>query len=143
MSSRPIRPGVIQAQRSDCPIACGLEVIGDRWTLLIVRDLFLGKRRFSEFLESSEGIPTNILADRLKRLEGAGLAERVKYLAHPPRYEYRLTQAGHGLSPVLGAIFTWGQAHSRARGVSTKPVPLPPERRRGTGENRSRPKARS
>ena len=122
MRSRNTRRIALPAPRSDCPIACSLELIGDRWTLLIVRDLFLGKHRFSDFLESGEGITTNILAARLKRLERAGLAERVKYLAHPPRYEYRLTEAGRDLSPILGAMFNWGQAQLRARGTSSARV---------------------
>jgi DNA-binding HxlR family transcriptional regulator len=88
-----------------------LDLIGDRWTLLIIRDLFQGKHRFSQFLDSGEGIKTNILAERLKRLEGAGLVERTRYEEHPPRYEYHLTPAGRSLSPVLKAIYAWGQRH--------------------------------
>ncbi len=97
--------------RSDCPVACTLDLIGDRWTLLIVRDLMMGKRRFSQFLESGEGIKTNILADRLKRLERTGLVERSPYQDRPPRYEYQLTDAGRDLSPVLKAVAVWGRAH--------------------------------
>jgi DNA-binding HxlR family transcriptional regulator len=96
-------------RRSDCPVACTLDLIGDRWTLLIVRDLFKQKHRFSQFLESGEGIKTNILSERLKRLEAAGLIQRTQYQEHPPRYEYHLTQAGRSLSPVLKAIYSWGQ----------------------------------
>jgi len=84
--------------------------MGDRWTLLIVRDLFFGKRRFSEFLLSGEGIKTNILSERLKRLERAGLVKRSRYQEHPPRYEYYLTQAGRDLSSVLKAMVAWGRA---------------------------------
>ena len=61
------------ARRSRCPVACTLDVLGDRWSLLVVRDLVRGKRRYAEFLESPEGIPTNILADRLKRLASSGI----------------------------------------------------------------------
>lgn len=107
--------------RSDCPIACSLDLIGDRWTLLIVRDLFLGKHRFSEFLAADEGIKTNILAERLKRLEAAGLLERSRYQQHPPRYEYHLTDPGRRLSSVLRAIYAWGQAS--LPGVSRRPLP--------------------
>jgi DNA-binding HxlR family transcriptional regulator len=85
--------------------------VGDRWTLLIVRDLLMGKRRFSEFLASGEGITTNILAERLKRLERAGLVDRSRYVEHPPRYEYRLTDRGGELSSVVKAIAVWGRAH--------------------------------
>lgn len=101
----------ISPPRSDCPIACALDLTGDRWTLLIVRDLFKGKHRFSEFLGSDEGIKSNILTDRLKRLERSGLVTRSRYQEHPPRYEYHLTAEGRSLSPVLRAMFAWGRAH--------------------------------
>ena len=112
--------------RSDCPIASSLDLIGDRWSLLIVRDLFLGKHRFSEFLASGEGIKTNILAERLKRLERAGLVERSLYQQHPPRYEYHLTESGRELSPVVKAIYAWGRANLRALGSA----PARPRQRR-------------
>jgi DNA-binding HxlR family transcriptional regulator len=118
------RAGIRREQggsRSDCPIACSLDLIGDRWTLLIVRDLFLGKHRFSQFLEAGEGIKTNILAERLKRLEAAGLLERSRYQEHPPRYEYHLTDSGRRLSSVVRAIYGWGQAN--LRGVRQGPLP--------------------
>jgi len=113
MTQRPAIPREQPRQRSDCPIACSLDVIGDRWTLLIVRDLFKGKRKFSEFLVADEGIKTNILTDRLKRLERAGLVDRAPYQRHPPRYEYHLTKTGRDLSPVLTAIFAWGREYFR------------------------------
>ena len=113
--------------RSDCPIACSLELIGDRWTLLIVRDLFLGKRRFSDFLGSAERIPTNILTERLKRLERAGLVQRARYQDHPPRFEYGLTSAGRELSSVVKAVYAWGQAH--LPGVRRGPLPVGRRRR--------------
>jgi DNA-binding HxlR family transcriptional regulator len=71
----------------------------------------MGKRRFSEFLVSGEGIKTNVLTERLRRLERTGLVERTRYQAHPPRFQYRLTRAGRDLSPVLKAVFAWGRAH--------------------------------
>ena len=74
-----------KAQRSFCPVACSLDLIGDRWTLLVVRDLFHGKTRFGDFLSSPEHIPTNILAERLKRLETAGLIRSVPYSKRPNR----------------------------------------------------------
>ena len=95
-----------------CPIARTLDVVGDRWTLLIVRDLFLGRRRFSELLQSSPGIPPKLLSGRLKRLEQRGLIERVVYSQYPLRAEYRLTDEGLTLAPVLSAILTWGLEHS-------------------------------
>src|SRR4029453_770527 len=96
--------------RSDCAIACALDLIGDKWTLLIVRDLFLGRSRYGEFLKAGEGIPTNILARRLRRLEAAGLVERK--LDPRPRspYAYRLTRGGPRLGPVIKAIMSWGRS---------------------------------
>jgi DNA-binding HxlR family transcriptional regulator len=94
--------------RSACPVACTLDVIGDRWTLLLIRDLLRGKTRYGEFASSSEHIPTNILADRLKRLERYGLITSTLYSQHPPRREYHLTVAGWELRRVLEAMARWG-----------------------------------
>ena len=101
-----------QPQRSCCPIACTLDLIGDRWTLLIIRDMmFFGKQRFDQFLESPEGISTNILASRLKSLEALGLVEKQPYSNHPRRMNYRLTEKGESLRPVLKTITVWGLSH--------------------------------
>lgn len=100
------KPGL--ARRSVCPITNTLDVLGDKWTLLVVRDMFLGKKTYGEFLASPEGIPTNILADRLKRLEQHGIIDRTPYQQSPVRYAYRLTSKGQQLSPVINAIIEWG-----------------------------------
>ena len=98
--------------RSACPIANALDLLGGRWTLLVIRDLtFLGKRRFGELLSSPEGIPTNILTDRLRRLEEGGLVEKVPYQLRPPRYEYQLTPKGMDLLPVLRSLVEWALRH--------------------------------
>ncbi len=89
-------------------MACSLDVLGDRWTLLVIRDLFAGKARFGEFMAAPEHIPTNILADRLKRLERAGLISSTPYSAHPRRVDYHLTDRGRALEPVVDAIAVWG-----------------------------------
>jgi len=94
--------------RSTCPVACALDLVGDRWTLLVIRDLLGGKKRYGDLLAARERIPTNILAERLKRLEQAGLLERVPYSEHPPRFEYRLTAEGRELGPAVDALATWG-----------------------------------
>jgi DNA-binding HxlR family transcriptional regulator len=91
-------------------VACTLDLIGDRWTLLVVRDLLRGKSRFQELLASAENIPTNILADRLKRLEQAGLISSAPYSNHSRRKEYQLTEAGRGLAPAVRALRDWGLA---------------------------------
>lgn len=98
-------------RRSNCPLACALEILGDKWTLVVVRDLLLGKTRYNAFLESSEGITTNILADRLKQLERYGLIEKRPYQEKPRRYEYRLTRTGKDLWPVIREVITWSRKH--------------------------------
>jgi DNA-binding HxlR family transcriptional regulator len=106
--------------RSPCPIAGALDVLGDAWTLLVVRDLlFYGKHRFGDFLASPERISTNILTERLQRLERCGLVERRRYQERPPRDEYHLTARGQELQPVLHALITWGKQH--VPGVAQRP----------------------
>ena len=107
----PKTSSAASAARSTCPIASGLDLLGDRWTLVIVRDLFLGKSRYGEFINSAEGIPTNILADRLERLEKAGIIGSATYQENPPRYAYTLTEKGRALKPVLGAFAMWSMDH--------------------------------
>ena len=103
--------GKFTFERSCCPITNALDIFGDRWTLLIIRDLVLGKRRYQELISSAEKIASNILADRLKKLEAAGLVTRRAYQQKPARYEYFLTEKGESLKPVLIAIISWGQEH--------------------------------
>ena len=101
-----------EGYRSTCPIANVLDIVGDKWTLLVVRDLLiLGKHRYGEFQNSPEAIPTNILAERLRRLEAAGLVKKELYQDNPPRAEYFLTRKGADLGPVLKAMGQWGQRH--------------------------------
>ena len=100
-----------KAWRSVCPIARTLELVGDKWSLLLIRDMRFGKRTYGELLDSPEGIPTNILADRLKRLEEAGLAVRSEYQDRPVRYAYTLTEKGQDLGNVLLALKRWGEAN--------------------------------
>lgn len=98
-------------ERSFCPVACALDELGDKWTLLIIRDLLLGKKRFQEFLASPEHIATNILADRLKKLESTGFLTQQAYQQKPLRYQYTLTQKGKDLGPVLQALVNWGKVY--------------------------------
>ena len=98
-------------KRSSCPAACALDLAGDKWTLLVVRDLLRGRDTYSKLLSSDEGIPTNILADRLRRMEEAGLIDAKPYQKHPVRYAYALTEKGRGLGEVLGALARWGKKH--------------------------------
>lgn len=104
-------PGKSTFERSCCPIACALDCLGDKWSLLIIRDLLLGKKRYQELMASPERIATNILADRLKKLEAAGLVIQQAYQQKPVRYEYFLTKKGEDLRPVLEALVKWGKAY--------------------------------
>ncbi|MEM8964100.1 MAG: helix-turn-helix domain-containing protein [Acidobacteriota bacterium] len=98
-------------RRSPCPVACTLDVIGDKWTLLVVRDLFSGKTQFKELAKSPERIATNILTDRLERLLAYELIERVPSPEHRGRHAYRLTEKGRSLHVPLEAIAEWGLEH--------------------------------
>lgn len=91
----------------DCSVARTLDVIGDKWSLLILRDAFYGVRRFDDFQEDL-GIARNVLTDRLQKLVATGVFERRPYEERPPRYEYRLTDKGRALLPVLLAMIAWG-----------------------------------
>ena len=107
-------------KRSTCPAACALDIAGDKWTLLVVRDLLRGRTTYGELAAADEGIPTNILADRLRRMERAGLIEAKPYQQKPVRYSYALTEKGRDLGHVLAAMARWGKKHIRG----TK---IPPE----------------
>ena len=97
--------------RSACAIANSLDIVGDKWSLLVVRDLLHGKRTYGELANSPEGIPTNILAERLKRLEAAGIIVSTPYQQRPVRYAYTLTPKGSALGEVLLAFVRWGKQH--------------------------------
>ena len=94
----------------NCSVARSLEVLGDRWTLLVVRDAFLGVRRFDDF-QRSLGIARNVLADRLARLVEEGVLERRRYQERPERFEYRLTAKGLDLLPVTMSLMSWGDRY--------------------------------
>jgi DNA-binding HxlR family transcriptional regulator len=94
----------------DCSIARTLEIVGERWTLLIVRDAFLGLTRFDEF-QQSLGIARNVLTERLNLLVDEGILERVRYSERPERHDYQLTQKGRDLRLVLAGLRQWGDAH--------------------------------
>ena len=95
-------------RRSVCPVACTLDLIGDKWTLLVVRDMLSGKSSFKEFLQSPERVATNILSDRLEKLVAAGIAERFVKEGANQRESYRLTPKGKSLTAVLESVKDWG-----------------------------------
>jgi DNA-binding HxlR family transcriptional regulator len=147
-----------------CPVAKTLEIVGDRWTLLIVRDLLGGTRRFQDLQAGLPGLAPNILSDRLKLMEAHGLVARRLYSDHPPRAEYALSAKGQELAVVIGALASWGSRHAYTRSrlvdadsgqevrlgyfrsdtgqrVSGRSVRL--ARGRGTAASRSRPSVRA
>ena len=93
---------------SPCPVTKSLDIIGDKWSLLIIRDLFAGKRLYKEFMNSPEGIATNVLASRLKRLEEMNVISAVGTSNQSKRKQYELTESGKALYPVLEAMARWG-----------------------------------
>ena len=114
-------------RRSACPIACTLDLIGDKWTMLIIRDmLYFGKSRFDEFRASPEKISTNILTARLKSMEENGLIAKSQYGAHSRRMNYELTEKGRSLGEIVKPIVAWGLANIPGTG---RP---PAEKREGT-----------
>ncbi|HTD07681.1 MAG TPA: helix-turn-helix domain-containing protein [Solirubrobacteraceae bacterium] len=102
-------------ESQSCSIAGALEVVGERWSLLIVRDILLGLRRFDE-LQAHLGIARNVLQTRLERLQEHGVIERVPYQQHPVRHEYRLTDKGLDLWPTIVALMKWGDRYAAPEG---------------------------
>ena len=113
--------GKDHARRSPCPVACTLDTLGDRWTLLIIRDLYLGRTRFRDFTASPEGIPTNILTERLERLLQHGILEQIPASDGTKRFAYNLTKKGKALGPILQAIRDWGLAWEKNTKVMRAP----------------------
>ncbi len=106
--SKPVTEEAGSPRRSPCPVSCALDLFGDRWTLLIIRDLFLGRSRFKDFTASPEGIPTNILSDRLERLLEAGIVQQIPVADGSKRMAYELTEKGSDLRRVLISMRNWG-----------------------------------
>jgi len=98
-------------RRSPCPVANTLDLVGDKWSLLVIRDMLQGKRTYGELADSPEGIPTNLLADRLRRLEDAGIIVSSVYQERPVRYAYALSEKGLALREVVLALVSWGKRH--------------------------------
>jgi DNA-binding HxlR family transcriptional regulator len=98
------------AQPRACSVARTLEIVGEKWALLAVREVFLGNRRFDEMVRQT-GAPRDTLAARLRTLVGAGILDRRPYSEHPARFEYRLTEAGRDLYPVILTLMSWGDRH--------------------------------
>jgi DNA-binding HxlR family transcriptional regulator len=108
----PAKPAPGPAERSECPISCALDLLGDRWTLLVLRDvLFSEKSLFNELLDSPESISSNTLSDRLKRLEQYGILIKEPYQERPLRHRYVPTERGRDLIPLLVEAVRWGAKH--------------------------------
>ena len=97
---------------SGCPIDYALDLFGDRWTLLVIRDLSRGHEKFGDLLRELRGISPAVLSDRLQKLEAHGLVTRTFYSDHPPRARYLLTDKGDALAPTLRALIAWGNQHA-------------------------------
>jgi DNA-binding HxlR family transcriptional regulator len=98
----------------ECPIADAVELIGDRWSLLVIREIGFGVRRFTE-IQRNTGAPREMLTARLRKLEESGVITRQQYSEHPPRYDYTLTEAGLALVPVLRSLRQWGERYAPSR----------------------------
>lgn len=111
-----------QKKRSDCPFSCSLDMLGDKWTLLIIRDMvFFGKSTYGDFLKSPEGIATNILASKLQQLEENGIIKKLEHPDSKAKYLYKLSPKGIGLIPVLAEMYLWAERyHSVPEGIKTK-----------------------
>ena len=112
MTSAPSVP-LAELPGRPCPIAAALELVGERWALLVVREIALGATHFTDIVRGT-GAPRDRIAARLKALENAGAVARSQYQSAPPRYEYRLTESGEALKPVLDALLDWGKVHAVA-----------------------------
>lgn len=98
-----------------CPVARVLQIIGDKWSILVLRDLFQhGPRRFQDFVDSLHSSSPNVISARLKKLASYGIITTVPYSEHPPRNEYVLTKLGESLDPVLLELKNWGETHTKA-----------------------------
>ena len=111
--SAPVTVPLAELPGRPCPIAASLEVVGERWALLVIREIVLGSRRFDEIVRGTSA-PRDRIAARLKALEQAGIIERRAYQDHPARYDYHLTDSGAALVPVLDALLAWGLEHAVA-----------------------------
>jgi len=132
-SAGKVREDEGRTRRSPCPVACALDIFGDRWSLLVIRDLLLGKTRFKDFIASPEGIPTNILSERLSRLSAAGLVRQVTLAEGARHLGYGLTAKGRALLPVLGAMRDWGLRWEKGTQVM-KGLHRPASRGRSPGQ---------
>lgn len=108
---------------SACPVETTLKLIGDKWNVLILRDLFLGARRFSEMKRSLAGVSQKVLTSQLRGMEKAGLVDRAVYPEAPPRVEYSLTARGRSLRPVIESVWNWGRAFKEDLGLDVAAIP--------------------
>lgn len=120
-ATKPKSAPLNEERRSPCPLANGLEILGDRWTLLIVRDLmFTNRREFGHFLNAMEGISTNILTERLERLQCHGILRKSSHPEHGKKFIYELTDKGLGLAPMMIEFCLW--SHDNIQGTFIPPA---------------------
>lgn len=111
-------------RRSNCPLACTMDLLGDKWTLLIIRDMIRGKHRYMEFAQSFEKMPTNLVSERLDRLIDHSLVERRPLVKGGKRGAYYLTQKGLSLAKVVGVIADWGLEHIEKTELASEIIAL-------------------
>lgn len=99
----------------DCPVEVTLQLIGEKWKVLIIRDLLTGTKRFNELMRSVTGITQKVLTSNLRAMENAGLVNRKVYAEVPPRVEYSLTETGYSLKPILDSMVAWGTAYKNSQ----------------------------
>jgi DNA-binding HxlR family transcriptional regulator len=127
--------------RSPCAVASTLDIVGDKWSLLVVRDLLRGKMTYGELADSLERIPTNILAERLRRLEENGLIGKTAYQQRPVRFAYSLTAKGRDMGDILLALVRWGRKHipgTQALGIAARGSHARAQERAGRPRNPAR-----
>jgi DNA-binding HxlR family transcriptional regulator len=122
-----------------CPVARSLDLLGGRWTILVMRDLLRGTVRFSDLEASLKGISPNLLAARLKLLEDRGMVERSFYSDHPPRAEYRLTEKGREFGKVVRALYDWGSKYEPRSASSARRGPVKEGREPATTKSTTPP----
>ena len=106
----------------DCPVEITLQLIGDKWKVLIIRDLLTGTKRFNELMRSVTGITQKVLTSHLRAMEAAGLVSRKVYAEVPPRVEYTLTETGYSLKPILDSMVAWGDGYKNENSTDLSPT---------------------
>ena len=120
MSATPKEEAYMRTEDQECPVEITLALLGNKWKVLILRELFKGTRRFGELARGVSGVSQKMLTQKLRQMEGDNLVKRKVYAEVPPRVEYSLTEIGRSLSPILDAMHKWGNSYKMVTGVKIK-----------------------